>query len=97
MTEDHSDFRGAPAVALEGRASLAFFNAIRYTERGKVLIGCRRRGDRISIEVWGTGCGISEEHRSAVFEDFHQRHNQERTAARVLGSVWRSCAAWRFA
>lgn len=60
-------------------------NAIRYTEKGKVLIGCRRRGDRIAIEVWDTGCGIPEEHRSTVFEDFHQLHNQERDRGKGLG------------
>ncbi|HEU0201619.1 MAG TPA: GAF domain-containing protein, partial [Burkholderiaceae bacterium] len=33
-------------------------NAIRYTARGGVLIGCRRRTDKLRIAVWDTGCGI---------------------------------------
>ncbi len=60
-------------------------NAIRYTARGKVLIGCRRRGERISIEVWDTGAGIPEEHREAVFDDFHQVRNHERDRSKGLG------------
>ncbi len=45
-------------------------NAIRYTERGGVLVGCRRRGDRCRIEVWDTGCGIPAERREDVFREF---------------------------
>ena len=36
-------------------------NAVKYTERGKVLLGCRRRGDKLRIEVWDTGIGIPAE------------------------------------
>ncbi len=60
-------------------------NAIRYTASGKVLIGCRRRGDSIAIEVWDTGTGIPDEHRTAVFEDFHQVRNHERDRSKGLG------------
>ncbi len=47
-------------------------NAIRYTERGGVLIGCRRRGDRLRIAVWDTGCGIPDDRREDVFREFVQ-------------------------
>jgi signal transduction histidine kinase/CheY-like chemotaxis protein len=47
-------------------------NAIRYTDRGGVLIGCRRRGDRLRIAVWDTGCGIPDERRDEVFREFVQ-------------------------
>ncbi len=60
-------------------------NAIRYTPVGKVLIGCRHRGDRISIEVWDTGCGVPDEHREAIFDDFHQLRNHERDRSKGLG------------
>ncbi len=60
-------------------------NAIRYTASGKILIGCRSRGDRISIEVWDTGMGIPNEHRDAVFDDFHQVRNHERDRSKGLG------------
>jgi PAS domain S-box-containing protein len=47
-------------------------NAVRYTREGKVLIGCRRRGDSLRIEVWDTGIGIAEADRSAIFEEFRR-------------------------
>ena len=34
-------------------------NAVKYTERGKILLGCRRRGDKLRIEVWDTGIGVT--------------------------------------
>ncbi len=60
-------------------------NAIRYTRSGKILIGCRLRGERLAIEVFDTGIGIPEEHHDAVFEDFHQVRNQERDRSKGLG------------
>jgi signal transduction histidine kinase/CheY-like chemotaxis protein len=47
-------------------------NAVRYTQRGGVLIGCRRRGDRLRIGVWDTGCGIPGDRREDVFHEFVQ-------------------------
>lgn len=47
-------------------------NAIRYTEKGGVLIGTRRRGDNISIEVIDTGAGIHEDQLEMIFEEFHR-------------------------
>jgi len=47
-------------------------NALRYTERGKVLVGARRRGDFIEIQVADTGIGIAEKDRKEVFEKFKQ-------------------------
>ena len=35
-------------------------NALRYTDAGRILLGCRRRGDEIAIEVWDTGPGIPD-------------------------------------
>lgn len=45
-------------------------NAIRYTEQGKVLMGVRRRGTELAIEVWDTGPGIAPEHQQRIFEEF---------------------------
>ena len=50
-------------------------NAMKYTERGKILLGCRRRGDKLRIEVWDTGMGIPEEQRHAIFTEFYQPGN----------------------
>ena len=47
-------------------------NALRYTRRGSVLIGCRRRGGYVRIEVWDTGVGIPPEQRQAIFQEFYQ-------------------------
>jgi len=47
-------------------------NAIRYTQRGGVLLGCRRRGGTLRIEVWDTGPGIPECHWQEIFEEFRR-------------------------
>lgn len=60
-------------------------NAIRYTDRGGVLVGCRRRGNRVRLEVWDTGLGISDSHRKLIFEEFYQVGNSERDRQKGLG------------
>ena len=46
-------------------------NAIRYTEPGgRILIGCRRKGDEIRIDVYDTGIGIPEDQLPRIFESF---------------------------
>ena len=40
-------------------------NALRYTQRGGVLVGCRLRGGRVQVQVWDSGPGIAEQHREA--------------------------------
>ena len=45
-------------------------NAVKYTSQGKILLGCRRRGDMLRIEVWDTGIGIPEEQLQEIFEEF---------------------------
>lgn len=47
-------------------------NAVKYTERGGVLVGCRRRGDSVSIEVLDTGVGMPVEAVELLFEAFNQ-------------------------
>src|SRR5262245_39959669 len=47
-------------------------NAVRYTVRGGVVVGCRRRADLLRIEVWDTGVGITENQRQNVFREFYR-------------------------
>ena len=60
-------------------------NAVKYTETGKVLLGCRRRTNTLRIEVWDTGSGIPAEQLSAIFEEFHQLDNPARERSKGLG------------
>lgn len=53
-------------------------NAIRYTNRGGLLIGVRRRDGKLWIEVWDTGIGIPADKREEIFEPFHQLGNAAR-------------------
>jgi signal transduction histidine kinase len=47
-------------------------NAIRYTDDGSVLVSCRRRGERLRLQVWDTGPGIVEAEQPRIFEEFYQ-------------------------
>jgi signal transduction histidine kinase/Na+/proline symporter len=46
-------------------------NAVRYTREGRVLMGCRREGNAVSLWVLDTGPGIAVQHRRRIFEEFH--------------------------
>jgi two-component system CheB/CheR fusion protein len=50
-------------------------NALKYTERGKVLLGCRRLKRTLSIEIWDTGIGIPTEELQAIFEEHRRLDN----------------------
>lgn len=60
-------------------------NAVRYTERGGVLLAARRRGGRISIEVWDSGVGIEAHELPRVTEEFYQAGNVKRDANQLRG------------
>jgi two-component system, chemotaxis family, CheB/CheR fusion protein len=60
-------------------------NAAKYTEKGGILLGCRRRGDKLRIEVWDTGLGIPEAQLRQIFQEFHQLDNPSRDLNRGLG------------
>lgn len=61
-------------------------NALRYTERGRVLVGARRvAGDWLRFEVWDTGKGIPREYQSRIFEEYFQLENSERHRDKGLG------------
>lgn len=47
-------------------------NALKYTKRGRILLGCRKAGKRIRVEVWDTGAGIPEALQARIWEEFYQ-------------------------
>ncbi len=59
-------------------------NAIKYTPHGRVLVGCRRRGQSLQIAVYDTGVGIPLVKRGEIFKEFH-RLEQGARIARGLG------------
>jgi Na+/proline symporter/signal transduction histidine kinase/ActR/RegA family two-component response regulator len=59
-------------------------NAIKYTPRGRVLVGCRRRGQSLQVGVYDTGVGIPVLKRGEIFKEFH-RLEQGARIARGLG------------
>ncbi len=60
-------------------------NALKYTERGGILLAARRRADGIRFDVIDTGPGIPVEQHEAVFEEFFQLDNVERDRSKGLG------------
>lgn len=60
-------------------------NALRYTEHGAVLVGCRVRGGSLLLEVRDSGIGIPEQARREIFREFYQLGNPERDRRKGLG------------
>src|ERR1700733_3740179 len=60
-------------------------NALKYTKRGKVLLGCRRRNGKVGIKICDTGPGIPEEELHAIFEEYRQLDNAARERSQGLG------------
>ena len=70
-------------------------NAIRYTETGGVLVGARKQGASVRVEVWDTGPGIAEPDRARIFDEF-TRLDRRASASEGMGLglaiVERACA-----
>ncbi|MEA2905949.1 MAG: hypothetical protein QOI12_3336 [Alphaproteobacteria bacterium] len=62
-------------------------NAVRYTSRGSIVVGCRKRGGTLRIEVWDTGPGIPEDQRQNIFSEFYRlgEPDHDRRAGLGLG------------
>lgn len=60
-------------------------NALKYTPGGKILLGCRRRGETLRIEVCDSGIGIPKSDLDAIFDEYHQIDNAARDRSRGLG------------
>lgn len=59
-------------------------NAIKYTKSGRILMGCRRKGRTLRIEIHDTGIGIPNSKRELVFQEF-QRLSEDDSSATGLG------------
>ncbi len=60
-------------------------NAVRYTSKGGVVVGCRGRGDRLRIEVWDAGPGIPQDQRQHIFGEFYRLAKADRDQRGGLG------------
>jgi PAS domain S-box-containing protein len=60
-------------------------NALRYTYKGRVVLGCRRQHQRLSIQVWDSGMGIAEERLEEIFQEFKRGDVQRPDQDRGLG------------
>lgn len=76
--------RSDPAL-LERMLRNLVANALRYTEQGAVLVGCRLHGGRLRIEVRDSGIGIPDAFRTEIFREFYQIDNPERDRSKGLG------------
>ncbi|KAK0338606.1 hypothetical protein LTR94_037932, partial [Friedmanniomyces endolithicus] len=56
-----------------------------HTAGGRVLVGGRRHGEQLRIEVWDNGPGIPPPEQERVFWEFHQLGNPERDRSKGLG------------
>ncbi|SMH60538.1 ATP-binding protein [Azospirillum agricola] len=80
----HAHIRSDPMLLGRILQNLAE-NALRYTDRGRILIGCRRRGGVLRIEVWDTGIGIPPDQQEDIFQEFVQVGNAGRNRDQGLG------------
>ncbi|RAU22973.1 two-component sensor histidine kinase [Paramagnetospirillum kuznetsovii] len=74
------------AVLLERLLRNLLVNAVRYTERGGIRVGCRHRGAKVAIQIWDTGVGIPADKIGTIFDDFTRLDvTQDRGASKGLG------------
>jgi two-component system, chemotaxis family, CheB/CheR fusion protein len=73
------------AALLEQMLRNLLSNAVKYTDHGKILLGCRRRGDALTIKVYDTGIGIPDGELQSIFDEYHQIDNAARERSRGLG------------
>ena len=84
VVPSHLTIRSDPRL-LEQMLRNLLSNAVKYSKQGKILLGCRRRGDKLHIQVLDTGLGIPAGEVRKIFEEFHQLDNPARENSRGLG------------
>lgn len=72
-------------LLLERVLSNLVSNALRYTRTGGVLVGARRRSDRVLLQVWDSGIGIAADQHALIFDEFYQVSNPGRDRRKGLG------------
>jgi signal transduction histidine kinase/CheY-like chemotaxis protein len=80
-----SVFVRSDPVLLERVMRNLLANAVRYTDRGRVILGARRSADSVRIEVWDSGRGIPNDKHREIFQEFRQLENPERDRRKGLG------------
>ncbi len=60
-------------------------NAIKYTDTGSIKVHASSQGESLLIEILDTGCGISAEDQTLIFEEFYQVSNPERDQSKGIG------------
>ncbi len=60
-------------------------NALRYTRSGGVVVGCRKRGNQLRIEVWDSGIGIAADQHDKIFGEFYRLGEPDRDRRAGLG------------
>ncbi|MBJ7418580.1 MAG: response regulator, partial [Niveispirillum sp.] len=73
------------AVLLRRIVQNLLANALRYTPRGRILVGCRRLAGAVRVEVWDTGPGIPDDKREEIFKEFRQLGNGQSDRDKGLG------------
>lgn len=76
----HSDYALIRSVLLN-----LVGNAIKFTERGAVLMSARTRGDTVLFQVWDTGIGMKPESLDQIYDEFYQAENRARDVNKGLG------------
>jgi signal transduction histidine kinase len=82
---NNSLFVRSDPVLLERVMRNLVSNAVRYTDRGRVILGARRTAEAVRIEVWDSGRGIPKDKHREIFQEFRQLHNPERDRRKGLG------------
>jgi signal transduction histidine kinase len=77
MESDHALFKRALSNFMS--------NAIKYTSVGGIVVGWVEIGERLRIDVWDTGVGISPAHRDVIFAEYYQIDNPGRDRSKGLG------------
>lgn len=60
-------------------------NAVRHTQAGGVVVGCRRGAGHVAIQVWDSGPGIPADQSERIFQEYYQLGNPERDRTKGLG------------